>query len=172
MLGRIAAQADGLLRLTRELLENEDLDDMNVVRVTVDVSALVTEAVAAMRTGEHPVTVDAPPTVSSVEPVRVRRIVENLVANAFHHTPQGTPVWVRVRRDASGVLVSVDDAGPGVPPDRREQIFEAFRRGESSTGSGLGLSLVARFAADHGGRAWVEERPGGGASFKVLLRAP
>jgi signal transduction histidine kinase len=77
---------------------------------------------------------------------------------------------VRLEALDGDVLLTVDDAGTGVPPELREQIFDPFRKGPGSEGTGLGLSLVARFAAEHGGRAWVEERAGGGASFRVLLR--
>ena len=57
-----------------------------------------------------------------------------------------------------------------MPEADKERIFEAFRQGsESATGSGVGLALVARFAEMHDGRAWVEDRPGGGASFHVTI---
>ena len=71
-----------------------------------------------------------------------------------------------------GVLLTVDDAGPGVPEHLRTEIFEPFQQAEVSEhapGVGIGLSLVARFADIHGGRAWVENRPEGGASFRVFL---
>jgi signal transduction histidine kinase len=80
---------------------------------------------------------------------------------------------VRVEPRAGGTLIVVEDAGPGVPAEVREAVFQPFQRGPSITahapGSGIGLALVAQFAAMHGGRAWVEERPRGGASFRVLL---
>ena len=72
-----------------------------------------------------------------------------------------------------GVLIVVEDDGPGVPTDLREAIFEPFQRGPTASelppGMGIGLSLVARFAELHEGRAWVEERDGGCASFHVFL---
>ena len=69
------------------------------------------------------------------------------------------------------MLLRVDDRGPGVPDAEKEAIFEAFARGSEvgATGVGVGLALVAQFTALHGGRAWVEDNPGGGASFRVLL---
>ena len=104
---------------------------------------------------------------------KVERIVENLVANALRHTPPGTPLWVRVEPADDGVLIVVEDAGAGVPEDMRATIFEPFRQGapglKGTPGVGIGLALVARFASLHGGRAWVEEREGGGSSFRVLL---
>ena len=73
------------------------------------------------------------------------------------------------------MLLVVDDDGPGVPPESRERIFQPLAHGTQrsphSPGTGVGLALVAGFAELHGGRAWVEERPGGGASFNVLLAA-
>jgi signal transduction histidine kinase len=70
-------------------------------------------------------------------------------------------------------MVYVEDSGVGVPADIRESIFEPFQQGPSapqhSPGVGVGLTLVRRFAELHGGRAWVEEREGGGASFRIFL---
>jgi PAS domain S-box-containing protein len=114
--------------------------------------------------------------LSAVSHAMVERILENLLANAVRHTPPDTLVWVRVARQDQGVLIAVDDAGGGVPPELRAALFEPFRQGpEAPThapGVGIGLTLVARFAELHGGRAWVEERPGGGSSFQVLLPDP
>jgi hypothetical protein len=71
------------------------------------------------------------------------------------------------------LLVCVEDEGPGVPDELKASIFEPFRKGEPGTpGSGIGLSLVSRFAEFHGGRAWVQDRPGGGAAFLVFLPGP
>jgi signal transduction histidine kinase len=84
-------------------------------------------------------------------------------------------VWVRVAAVGDGVLISVEDAGPGVPEELRDGIFEPFHQGpqreQHSPGVGIGLSLVARFAECHGGRAWIEDRPGGGAAFRVSIPA-
>lgn len=82
------------------------------------------------------------------------------------------PTWRNASTPwSSHASLAVEDAGPGVPPELRERIFEPFRQGsqvvEHSPRVGIELSLVARFAELHGGRAWVEERDGGGASFKV-----
>jgi signal transduction histidine kinase len=67
----------------------------------------------------------------------------------------------------------VEDAGPGVPDQLRETIFQPFRQGprpaSHAPGLGVGLALVCVFAQLHGGSAWVQERPGGGASFQVHL---
>jgi signal transduction histidine kinase len=88
------------------------------------------------------------------------------------HTPSGTEIAVRVEPGEGGVVIAVDDRGPGVAPEDRQAIFELFNQGTRSdhgTGTGIGLSLVAQLTSLHGGRVWVQENPGGGASFRVFL---
>ncbi|MDG6109958.1 HAMP domain-containing histidine kinase [Dactylosporangium aurantiacum] len=104
---------------------------------------------------------------------RVEQILANLLDNAVRHG--GGPVAVRLTSVGGTGRVEVDDEGPGVRPDDRLVIFDRFVRGRSAgargggDGTGLGLSLVARHAAAHGGRVVVLDRPGGGARFRVEL---
>jgi signal transduction histidine kinase len=138
----------------------------------VDVGALIWREVAESGVIAHRrVHIDSEPITVMVDEAMVERIIENLLANTVRHTPADTSVWVSVREADEGVVLSVEDDGPGVPEEQRQAIFQAFRRGAEGTGAGVGvgLALVARFAELHGGRAWVEDREGGGASFKVLL---
>jgi signal transduction histidine kinase len=102
-----------------------------------------------------------------VAPPLVGRIVENLVRNALVHAG-GDLIDVRVWPDGDGALLAVDDRGPGIPPAERELVFEPFgRAARTANGWGVGLYLVRRLAVAMGGDAWVDERPGGGASFRV-----
>lgn len=72
-----------------------------------------------------------------------------------------------------GALIYVNDDGAGGPDDLKDSVFEPFRKGDALTpGTGIGLSLVGRFAELHEGRAWVQDRPGGGASFRIFLPGP
>jgi signal transduction histidine kinase len=107
------------------------------------------------------------------DPAKVERIVENLLANAARHTGPETGIWVRVWAEPEGAVIAVEDDGPGVPAELQHAIFEPFRQGPTasphSPGTGIGLSLVAMFTELHGGRAWVQDREGGGASFRVFL---
>jgi len=171
---RIVSNADRMNRMIGDLLDLDRLGRgaLALNRQPTDLMAIVRRTVAEAELQEHSVEIDAEQVVvASVDPVLVERIVDNLLRNASRHTPKATPVWIRLRNQDGGVLMMVEDAGPGVPEDMRDTIFEPFRRGRNpqSAGSGVGLSLVARFAELHGGRAWVEDRPGGGASFRVLL---
>jgi signal transduction histidine kinase len=109
----------------------------------------------------------------AIDVPKVERIVENLLVNAARHTPPHARIWIRVGPGDGGAIIAVEDDGPGLSPEDRERVFGPFERGISvsahAPGSGIGLTLVARFAELHGGRAWAEERDGGGASFLVWL---
>ena len=175
---RIAANARKLDRLVTDLL---DLDRLSRGIVepnleSVDLAEVVTRVVTESESvSGREVTLDTQPVQIEVDPSKVERIVENLLANAARHTPLSTPVWVRVEPEPGGALLVVEDAGPGVAPEHRQEIFQPFRQGagapEHSPGVGVGLALVVSFAELHGGRAWVQERDGGGASFRVWLPA-
>jgi PAS domain S-box-containing protein len=176
LIGRLATNARKLDRLLSDLLDLDRLarGTLTPERQVVDVGALTRRSVEeAAVADEHPVVVDASALHIAVDGPKVERIVENLVLNAARHTSAGTTIWVRIHAQDGGAMLVVEDEGPGVPRQLREQIFQPFRRGRndapSSTGSGIGLALVSQFANLHGGRAWVEDRPGGGASFRVFL---
>jgi PAS domain S-box-containing protein len=176
LLDRLAANARRLDRLLSDLLDLDRLARGIVEprRRAVDVGELARQVIAGSEALRgRSVEIDAEPVVAWVDGAKVERIIENLAANAIRHTPDGTSVWVRVRRSEGGVLIAVEDSGVGVPPALQEAIFEPFRQGPQtrshSPGVGVGLSLVLKFADLHGGRAWAEDREGGGASFRVWL---
>ncbi len=177
LIHRVASNARKLQRLVADLLDLDRLQRGIIApkRRPTDLGALVRQVVeeSDLLTGRH-VEIDAPSFVIAIDGAKVERIVENLVANAARHTPEGSSIWVSVEQADEGATIVVEDAGSGVPAELREAVFEPFRQGPAtrsvhSPGVGVGLSLVARFAELHGGRAWVEERPGGGASFRVFL---
>jgi len=176
LIRRLTTNARKLDRLLTDLLDLDRLarGTLTPERRVVDVGALTRRSVEeAAVADEHPVVVDASSLRIAVDGPKVERIVENLVLNAARHTEAGTTIWVRVHADGEGALLVVEDEGPGVPTQLREQIFQPFHQGRNvarnTPGSGIGLALVAQFANLHGGRAWVEDRPGGGASFRVFL---
>jgi PAS domain S-box-containing protein len=173
---RIAANARKLDCMVRDLLDVERAGRgaLQPTRSTADVGRLVERTVAAAD-GTHArrVEVSAASASAEVDVAKVERIVENLLANSIRHTPNDVTVWVTVRDEGDAVLIAVEDDGPGVPSELHAEIFEPFRQGPNAPahapGVGIGLALVARFAELHGGRAWVQEREGGGASFRVEL---
>jgi PAS domain S-box-containing protein len=176
--GRIAENARKLERLVTNLLDMDRLARGIVTPklVATDVGELVERVVAESNMIEPSrLTVDTHPVTIQAEAAKIERIVENLLANTARHTPSNAHVWVTVREFEGGALLIVEDSGVGVPPELRETIFEPFRQGpeapQHSPGVGVGLTLVRSFAELHGGRAWIEEREGGGASFRVFLPA-
>lgn len=176
LLGRIAANARKLERLLSDLLDLDRLQRgiVSPQRRPTDVGELVAQAVkeSDLLSGRT-IHVEVGSVTANVDAAKVERIVENLLANAARHTPVEVPLWVNVTRQDGGILLVVEDAGEGVADEMKGAVFEPFRQGNGSPnpspGVGVGLSLVARFAELHGGRAWVEDRAGGGASFRVFL---
>lgn len=173
---RIRGSAGKLERLLGDLLDLDRLGRgvLEAQRHSIDIATLVHHTIETLSIDGRTLRVAVEPAdlVADVDPAQVERIIENLVVNAVRHTPGTAHIDVRVARSTNGILIVVEDDGPGVPAPQQERIFEPFQRDPASAttpGTGIGLSLVARFAELHGGRAWVEDRPGGGASFRVVL---
>jgi PAS domain S-box-containing protein len=177
LIRRIAMNSRKLERLLSDLLDLDRLQRGIVspqLRPT-DVRELIERCVAELEFPEgRKLELDVRPITVSIDAAKVERIIENLLSNALRHTPPGAHIWLTAEPKDGGVLFTVEDDGPGVPTDLRGAVFEPFRQApgsaaEHSPGVGVGLSLVLRFAELHGGRAWLDERPGGGASFHVFL---
>ncbi len=153
--------------LVGKLLASSRLEFGNLDRRALDLGELVTDV--ATQAGLAPEAIEAIGDVRvSADPTLVRRAVANLVDNARVHA--GGAVAVRIERRGGQVAVEVDDAGPGVPADRRADAFRAFVP-SSGGGLGLGLALVSRIAVAHGGGAWIADRPGGGARVGFTIAA-
>ena len=107
---------------------------------------------------------------TSVDPVRVREIVTNLLTNAIRHTPKGGSVQVTVRAVRGEAVIEVRDTGEGIPAADLAHVFDRFQRRADSGGSGLGLTIVRDLATAHGGSVTAESvGPGQGATFRVRL---
>ena len=177
--GRIVRElteaAHRLDRLLADLLDVERFRRglVEMRRNPTEMRELVERAVAVCPLEGRRVTVTGGPLVAEIDTAKVERIVENLILNGVKHTAPEDSIEVRLEAHGRDFLLVVDDEGPGVGDEYKEAVFETFNRGPSmlsaTPGAGIGLALVARFAAVHGGRSWVEDRPGGGASFRVLL---
>jgi two-component system sensor histidine kinase QseC len=96
-------------------------------------------------------------------------LLQNLVSNAVQYTPVGGRITVRLENTPEGLILRVEDNGPGVPQEEASRLFERFYRLGEGDGSGLGLSIVQRIAEMHFGRVWAEGRPGGGLAMIVEL---
>lgn len=180
MLARLEVNAAKLDTLLSDLLDVDRLSSGTIepARRPVDVGAVCRRVIDQLPASSHPVSGPTAVVVVAVDAPKVERIVVNLLGNAMKYTDPGTPISVEVAPDdaGSGAVITVEDRGPGVPADVRDSIFEPFVQGPGSSsspqpGTGIGLSLVARFAELHGGRAWLETPDEGGARFRVWLPA-
>lgn len=176
-------------RMVRDLLEisRSDAGSTDASFEEVDPGELVRRAVdaaqrslpAGTRVPEVHVDPEVAGTRLSVDKRRFERVMTNLLENAALYGGGATDVRVEPAPPANGhdraVRVSVEDAGPGLPPAERAKVFERFYRGHAAyrrgtgNGTGLGLALVAEHVRLHGGTVWADESPRGGARFNVEL---
>lgn len=114
---------------------------------------------------------DAPEVAA--DPVQIDQVVTNLLENAIRFSPDGGEVTVSVAPWKASVQVRVTDRGPGIAPEERGRVFEAFYRGDGGgrSGSGLGLAIARAIVLAHGGRIRAEGSPAGGASVVFELPA-
>jgi signal transduction histidine kinase len=161
-------------RLVDDLLDLDRLDRGNIQpeRTPTDVGELARKIARELPGMEsHPIRVEADEVLVQVDAGKVERVIENLLVNARRHTPAGTAVHIRVHGRSNGVVLVVEDEGPGIPDDLKDALFEPFRQGAGAGGRGvgIGLSLVRKFAELHGGTAHVEDGEHGGARFVITL---
>jgi two-component system OmpR family sensor kinase len=179
LLARIESEAERLGLLVDDLLALAALDQAansdGGRRVDVELAALATEAAGdATVAAGRPIEVEAPaPVTVLADPLALRRVLDNLLANAVQHTPAGTPVCVRVRAEGGAAVLEVADRGPGLPGDGPDRVFERFyrggHRGQGGGGAGLGLAIVAAVAAAHSGSVRARNRTHGGAVVGVKI---
>jgi PAS domain S-box-containing protein len=174
LVGSITATSQRLDRLLADLLTASRLEsDAIALRPEpVEVGTLLAGSVAAARTGTPApdVRLDAEPGLTVTgDRGRLAQAVDNLIANALRHG--AAPVYVAARADRGRVLVTVSDSGHGVPHELRPRLFQRFAAGREHGGTGLGLFIVRELARAHGGDAWYEPGPRGGACFGLSLPA-
>lgn len=167
--GRFERLVDDLLEISRAEGEDAITEPQPIV-----IGQLVVNFAAATGREDLPIKVDAEALDAIVlgDKRRLHQVLRNLVENAERYA--GGVQEVRVISGPTAIRIYVDDAGPGVPPDERDRIFDRFARGRatsraSSHGSGLGLALVKEHARAHHGSVWVTDSPSGGARFALEL---
>ena len=102
----------------------------------------------------------------------MQHVWSNLIDNAIKFGPRGGLIRMRMLRENGSVLFTIDNEGSSIPEEDKSRIFNKFYQGDSShesEGNGLGLALVRKIAAMHGGKVWVEDPPLGGCRFAVSL---
>jgi signal transduction histidine kinase len=153
----IAVRGDDPSFLRKQPVEIEDL----VIRVARKVQPFLN--------GRLRVEAVEPDAVVEADPDRLEQALVNLLQNAGVHTPDGTPVDLRAVQARKAWMFAVEDHGEGLESGHEEEAFERFVHGPASRGSGLGLAVVRSIARGHGGEAGVENHPGRGATFWILI---
>jgi signal transduction histidine kinase len=106
---------------------------------------------------------------------RLEQVLNNLLSNAVKYSPLGSRIRVDLARKGEELTLEVSDEGPGIPPEDRARIFEAFERRsathEEAPGTSLGLWVSRRMVEAHGGRMDLDSRVGYGSTFRVILPA-
>jgi two-component system OmpR family sensor kinase len=169
-IGRVESEALRMQGLVEDLLLLARLDSGRPLeREPVDVTLLAMDVVSDAHAAapDHRWELDLPdePVEAPGDRARLHQVLANLLANARTHTPAGTTVVTRIRREGQHVRIDVADNGPGIPADLQPRVFERFTRGDDSrnraSGStGLGLSIVAAVAGAHAGRVDLASEPG------------
>jgi len=174
-------------RLNRMIGEMLDLDRMEAGKIRLnpqplDLNKLISDTIerAQAASDQHHITADldrALPIING-DADRLVQVVSNLLTNAVKYSPEGGDVLVKTRAEDGSVHVSVVDHGVGIAPEFVDRLFGRYERFESNrtskvVGTGLGLAISRQIVELHGGRIWVESKPGDGSTFQftVPLRA-
>jgi two-component system phosphate regulon sensor histidine kinase PhoR len=167
----MSAIIDNLLELSRAQanrlkLDTSSLDLKHVLKSVVEKVHL--------RYPNFCYSVAIPPSIPAVtaDPVRIERILYNLIENAAKYSPAGTEIAINIREKQKALCISVVDKGPGIPRDKQTEIFEPFKRlatEDQAKGLGLGLVVCKRLVEAHGGEIWVESEAGKGCTFAFTL---
>jgi PAS domain S-box-containing protein len=170
----IQSSAARLQRLLNDLLTAARLESqaLRLSMDTVDVTAMLAAAVTSARTmrPDAQIQLDCAPGLQVVgEQPKLAQAVDNLITNAIRHG--APPVRVACRAAGNTVEIAVSDAGPGVPLELRERLFERFATGPGRSGTGLGLFIVRELARAHSGDAWYAPLGGRGGEFVLSLPA-
>jgi signal transduction histidine kinase len=179
MVKQLSTNARKLDRLVGEMLVLDEIANGSYQpnRRRTDLEALVRRVVEeSPDLANRDVKIEAEHIAVEVDPALTEQMIETLLSNAGRRTAPGNPVRVKISSDQGGAVIAVDDTGPEVPPELRGDLSKALSEDRPGAGKkkngATGLSLLARLAEIHGGKAWVEERQGGGASFRVSLFGP
>ena len=177
LLAMIRDESERLARLLGDLLELTRLQggtiraekEWQLLDEVVGAAVLRVEA----RQGSLPIRVDLPASLPLVplDGALMEQVLINLLGNAHRHAPL-SPVELRAWEEPGAIQLEIADRGPGIPPEYHQRVFDKFFRmpGELKDGGvGLGLAICGAIVKIHGGAIWVEDRPGGGARFRITL---
>jgi signal transduction histidine kinase len=166
-----------LTRLVDDLrtLANAEAGNLPLRKEPTDLSILLHDSVASFAAEARDKQIDLRveeatelPLVE-IDPLRIREVLTNLIANAVRHTSAGGRILVTAEATAGRVQVAVIDTGSGIPPEELPRIFDRFYKGASSRGSGLGLTIARNLVLAHGGEITADSEPGRGTRIQFSL---
>jgi signal transduction histidine kinase len=173
-----------LTRLVDDLrtLANAEAGNLPLRKEPTDLSVLLHDSVASFAAEARDTQIDLRveeatelPLVE-IDPLRIREVLTNLIANAVRHTSAGGRILVTAEAEAAAgrVQVAVVDTGSGIPPEELPRIFDRFYKGASSRGSGLGLTIARNLVLAHGGQISADSQPGRGTriQFNLPVKSP
>jgi two-component system sensor histidine kinase KdpD len=176
----IDKDADTLTRLVDDLLmisrlEANALEIKKKKRHLKDVISAIKDRLDNL-TVKHHLHIDIPDDIPllNIDEGRIGEVLTNLIDNAVKFSDDDTNIYIKAVYDDKGVTVSVADEGIGIPPELHQKIFERFFQGDGRKagrrkGTGLGLAICQGIVEAHGGKIWVESKPGSGAKFSFSL---
>jgi signal transduction histidine kinase len=175
--GMIDRQAEEVLGVVHQMSVALKVDarSLELVRRSTTIAAAVREAIDEARINGHEVRLEATPGITAnVDGRWIAEAIRQAIDNAAAFSPEGAPIEVTVANTADGVTVTVEDGGPGVPAERREEVFERFARWrppgyQDVPGSGLGLFICRGIVREHGGDVAFDEAPEGGTILRISL---
>jgi two-component system, OmpR family, sensor kinase len=178
-MARIEREAEHMAALVEDLLLLARLDQGRALADDrVDLTRIVEETVADARAADpqRSIVVDLPdgPAIVRGDRLRLRQVLDNLLANIRDHTDPGTIATVALADGDGTPTLTVADNGPGMSPDEAAHAFERFWQAEPTAahprpGTGLGLAIVAEIVATHGGTITLDTSPGAGTFFTITL---
>jgi len=165
-------------RLVRDLLDSASFEDgrLRVAAQPHDIREIVRRAVdvflpmAAAKSIVLEEKIPSEPVTAAFDPNRMLQVISNLLQNAIKFTPEGGTIRVRAARAGRECLIAISDNGVGIDETQMSTIFDRFKQIQPERGGlGLGLYISKWIVEAHGGRIWVDSRPGGGSTFYVTL---
>lgn len=181
LVGRALSRADQLMLMIRDMLDiSIDESSQRTTYTCVDVVGIVRDVLALQevtaRQNQIALLAEVPfdKCFALCNRVSMEKVLDNLLSNALRYTPAGGSVRVKLSMDTATVDVDVIDTGIGIAPEDNERIFEEFYRGanarrHNTIGTGLGLALVKKVMAEHGGTVSAKGAPGIGSTFTIRI---
>jgi signal transduction histidine kinase len=175
-IGEVIDEAKLLARLVDDLrtLANAESGMLTLQKEPTDLASLIQEVVRSFADDAQSKQIsmrtdlaDLP--IITIDPLRIREVLVNLISNAVRHTPEAGHIVVAAQVEIGRVAVSVTDSGPGISPQDLPKIFDRFYKGATSRGSGLGLTIARNLVHAHGGDIRADNLPGNGAMLTFTI---